>query len=478
MFHYAKYKYFLLIFDFIIILCSIYLSIFITKISGGMSSEYTLLSNITHVCIVFLSSVLIIYFKINNLYKSHIILADDMHLYQLIRSLFLWIILIVFLSFIFKIFYFEFFRTIVFFSFLSLFCSFLLLRVIIFRWIFSRYSTNPFFKWEILIIGGGNSGKKLAEMIERRKNGIQIIGFLDDKLPVGKKIFNEKVNLGHINSLYDIICSYNIDEVIIAINNMDFLRFSEIIKLCKSNKVGVNINSKLFEIIPNKLYKDQTIFTNVIPASTPVNSNVTIVIKRIFDIIIASFLIILLTPLFIIVSVLIKLTSKGPALYSQERIGKNGKVFKIYKFRSMQLGSDNDEYRKTNSIRHVKGISTRKTNTKVVNHKNVTSVGAIIRKFSIDEFPQLINVIKGDMSIVGPRPYLKYEIQNMNQWQLERINIKPGCTGVWQVYGRSNVSFKDSVILDLYYIYNSNILLDIQIMFNTIPIILKGTGGS
>jgi lipopolysaccharide/colanic/teichoic acid biosynthesis glycosyltransferase len=162
----------------------------------------------------------------------------------------------------------------------------------------------------------------------------------------------------------------------------------------------------------------------------------------------------------------------------QKRVGKNGRQFTFYKFRSMLVGSDGNERRKDKLRDFIsEAESEEKGSTKIVDETRITRIGRFIRKTSIDELPQLLNVLKGDMSLVGPRPCLPYEWESYAGWHKRRLNVMPGCTGVWQVLGRSEVGFRDMVILDLFYAYNVSFHLDVWLVLKTIPVMLFGTGG-
>jgi lipopolysaccharide/colanic/teichoic acid biosynthesis glycosyltransferase len=175
------------------------------------------------------------------------------------------------------------------------------------------------------------------------------------------------------------------------------------------------------------------------------------------------------------VALMIKISSPGPVFFKQTRIGRYGKEFQFYKFRSMSVINGDDEERKQKMIDFMKDENgTQKT--KIINDSRVTWIGKIIRKLSLDELPQLFNVLKGEMSLVGPRPCLPYEYENYDEWQKRRVSVIPGCTGVWQVWGRSSVSFKESVVLDLYYINNMSPWFDLQLIFQTIPVMLTAKG--
>lgn len=176
-------------------------------------------------------------------------------------------------------------------------------------------------------------------------------------------------------------------------------------------------------------------------------------IKRFFDILISILGIIILSPLLLIVSILIKIESKGPVIFKQKRIGKNCKVFNIYKFRSMKVDSEKD------------GVYESK------NDKRVTRIGRIIRKLSIDELPQFFNIIKGDMSMIGPRPTLTYhpwKIEEYTPFQKQRFNLRPGVTGWAQVNGRKGVEWNERIVLDVYYVKNVSFRLDLKIFLKTI----------
>ena len=197
--------------------------------------------------------------------------------------------------------------------------------------------------------------------------------------------------------------------------------------------------------------------------------------KRTLDIIGSIFGIILLIPITLIIYILTKIKKeKGSLFYTQQRIGKNGKIFKMYKFRSMIPNADEalEKYLKENE----EARKEYKINKKLKNDPRVTKVGDFIRKTSIDEFPQFINVLKGEMSLVGPRPYLPKEIEDMGSAYKEIIKVKPGITGFWQVSGRNDVTFNDRIKLDLEYCNKKNLKLDIKILFDTVKKVVKREG--
>ncbi|MEG6571111.1 exopolysaccharide biosynthesis polyprenyl glycosylphosphotransferase [[Clostridium] cellulosi] len=193
-------------------------------------------------------------------------------------------------------------------------------------------------------------------------------------------------------------------------------------------------------------------------------------VKRFFDVVLSVLALVVLSPLFLITAIAIKLDSEGEVFYSQLRVGKDGKLFKMYKFRSMCVDADK-QLDKLKDLNEKDGPV-----FKIANDPRVTRVGRIIRKRSIDELPQLINIIKGDMSIVGPRPPLPNEVAQYTPYQMQRLSVKPGLTCYWQISGRSDISFDEWVELDCKYIRESSVWTDIKIILKTIPAVLIGRG--
>lgn len=205
--------------------------------------------------------------------------------------------------------------------------------------------------------------------------------------------------------------------------------------------------------------------------------------KRLFDLILASAMLLVAAPIMLICALLVKRSSAGPVLFVQERLGRNGQPFRFYKFRSMAHNSDDAIHRQFAAM-FINGdeAGCAQTNDgdevfKLKKDPRITAVGAFLRRTSLDELPQLFNIIKGDMSLVGPRPPIAYEIENYQPWHMERLKAVPGLTGLWQVSGRSSISFDDMVRLDIRYISGWSPWLDFKILLKTVPVVLKGTGG-
>jgi len=204
--------------------------------------------------------------------------------------------------------------------------------------------------------------------------------------------------------------------------------------------------------------------------------------KRVLDIIAASIVLVLAAPFAAIVALLIKLSSPGPVLFRQTRIGENGKEFQFYKFRSMRVGNDDSRHRQyikafiegdEQELRRLQGGT---KIYKMTSDDRVTPVGKFLRRTSLDELPQLINVLRGEMSMVGPRPHLPYEVELYKDWHRRRLQGLPGITGWWQIHGRSRVPFDEAVRMDIWYLEHQSLVLDIRIMCRTITKATVGRG--
>ncbi|MBK8166243.1 MAG: sugar transferase [bacterium] len=206
-------------------------------------------------------------------------------------------------------------------------------------------------------------------------------------------------------------------------------------------------------------------------------------LKRALDVVLAGLALLAVSPLFLLFAMLIKRSSPGPVFFAQERLGRDGRPFKFYKFRSMVHNSDDTIHRQFAAMfiaGDESGCAASNSGEKVFKLKRdprITPIGAFLRRTSLDELPQLINIVKGEMSLVGPRPPIAYEIENYQPWHMERLKAVPGLTGLWQVSGRSSVSFDDMVRLDIRYINEWSFRRDLAIIAKTVPVVLRGTGG-
>lgn len=421
------------------------------------------------------NSLIIFIFHYNNLYKLNLFLTRALQLTIVIKSMLYGIFLLIILFFFLKSQFFSDSRLFLILYFVSSIFWFLLIRVFFIQIIYAKRLSLSVFKRNLLIIGAGKSGVLFAQkMLIENMYGVKIIGFVDDKIEKDSKVFRHLKVLGNTNELEKISQITNFDEIVICIDNIDYENLLEIIDKCQKTKATVKVTSELFQIIPDKLFSEEYSDIPVVDVSIKLNENIYIIAKRMIDYVGAFIGIILLSPFYILTSILIKFSSKGPIIYKQLRIGKDGKPFNIYKFRTMKMIDGEDKMRRDLMIKYIKSNT---NDGKIVNQKRVTRVGSLLRKYSLDELPQFFNVFKGDMSLVGPRPCLPYEYEHYDEWQKRRLSVLPGCTGLWQVSGRSNVNFNDSIVIDLYYINNLSPWLDLQLIFKTVPVMVFAKGG-
>ncbi len=478
MLRFPKYKYVLLLIDLILVNLSLFISTVLIRKNVNVEGFFTSSQFIFSVLFSFFVAFV---FQWNGLYKINVFSTRIPQFIILIKSIFLSLLIYVFVGFLskFKLVYAS--RLVFVYFALCLFVFFVLYRVAFLPSFLKYFMNLKYLKRRCLIVGAGELGRKiLNDIIVKPELGLEVVGFIDDKISPGTSILNGYKVLGNTENIATLCKEKDVDEIIIGIDNISHERLIEIIAKSKETDCTVRLTSSIFKVIPSKITTETYVNFPTITLTRGLYSKVFLFQKRIVDFIVSSIALILLTPIFIIVAILIKITSKGPVFYKQDRIGKNGKRFKMYKFRTMYIGADNDKIRIEIMRRFIQEGKHPKENEgskKVVDKNKITPIGKFLRKYSIDELPQLINVLKGEMSLVGPRPVLPYEYESFKPWYHERDKVLPGCTGFWQVYGRSETTFDDMVLMDIYYIQNMSPWFDLQIILKTIPVMLFGKGG-
>lgn len=337
------------------------------------------------------------------------------------------------------------------------------------RLLLRRLIARGYNNLHVLIIGAGKIAKRVVKELESRPYlGLQIVGYLDDSKDKGEKIENYEV-LGKTSEFEDVIKQRFVDETFITIPSARE-KAAELVMKGQRLGVSVRIIPDLFNMSMTGIRMHNIGPLPILEYHSKGIHGTDLAIKRTMDIFSSLIGLLLLTPFFLTIALIIKLTSRGPVFYRSKRCGKKGRVFTFYKFRSMVKDADNilgtlkDKNEKDGPI------------FKIRKDPRVTRVGRFMRKLSIDELPQLWNVLKGDMSLVGPRPPTQEEVEKYEDWQLKRLEIKPGITCLWQIRGRSKLSFKEWVELDIYYIEHWSLLSDLKILFQTIPVVLRGKG--
>lgn len=477
---YPKYKYFLALLDFSVLILSFLVSNIVWGViyKGYSFGDIHINSN-SFILYLFTALFGVFIFQFNNLYKINVFLSRSKQMSLLVKVLLYLLTLLILISFFLKFSFLQGSRA--YFLIVAVISMILIpfARICLFRELFVRFSKAKIIRRNVIIVGSGRAAKSIAAKLTLENSyGIKILGFVDDIVSSDGGVIAENFVLGKIYQLPFICEKYKAHEVIIAIDHITYENLLEIIDISKKLNVSVKLSSELFDVVTEKVVTEKYSGISLINVAPKINPKANLILKRISDFILAFIGVMVLFPVFILISIAIKISSPGPVFYTSDRIGKNGKIFKFLKFRSMTaIEDDRDVEREQQMIEFIKGNKTNsKGKTKIVNESRVTKVGEFLRKTSLDELPQLLNVLQGQMSLVGPRPCLPYEYENFDEWQKRRQEVLPGCTGVWQVAGRGNVSFNDSVILDLYYINNMAPWLDLQIILKTIPVMIFAKG--
>ncbi len=354
---------------------------------------------------------------------------------------------------------------------LSLILCRLLMRVFL-AW-FRRYGHNL---RQVLIVGTNPRAEEFARIIEGRPElGYQLIGFADEEW-AGNRDFAEKGKsiVTGLEGFSDYLRGHVVDEVVIALPMKSFYaKAARIVGECQDQGVIVRSLTSLFDFQRGRLDTNEVDTTHVMTYHANLCEGVPSIFKRLLDIMGASTLLILLTPILVIVGLLIKLDGPGPALFVQERVGLNKRRFRMYKFRTMVVNAEKQQ------------LALEKLNEadgpvfKIKQDPRITRVGKYLRKASIDELPQLLNVLKGDMSLVGPRPLPIRDYKAFDEdWLHRRFSVRPGITCLWQVHGRSTTTFGRWMELDMQYIDNWSLWLDLKILVMTLPAVVAGRGAA
>ena len=324
----------------------------------------------------------------------------------------------------------------------------------------------------MIIVGADEEGKAIAEQITSNLTaGVWVAGFIDDTLPKGTEIVPGLRVLGSTNAARALVHNLGVQELLVSSSALSREKLLELFRTFgNSDDVNLRLSSGLFEIMTTGLCVKKIGEVPLLSVDRVRLTGADVVLKRILDYIGATLGLILLSPLFLLIAAAIKRGSPGPVLYRRRVVGVGGKEFDAFKFRTM--GTDADKVLERNP--ELKAEFER--DFKLKNDPRVTSIGKLLRKASLDELPQLINVLRGEMSLVGPRMITSEEVAKYGKWRMNLLTVKPGITGLWQVSGRSNVSYTERVRFDMQYIRNYTVWLDLHVLFQTIPAVLRKEG--
>ncbi len=329
----------------------------------------------------------------------------------------------------------------------------------------------------IAIIGINEFSRKFAADIQRQKDRylLYVVGFVSDQVPAGEDVLPGVPCLGSLHRLERLAELYNLEGVVLTAGDSSYEELMDSIERCVQVFGWVDVHTDRTAGLARSLDTDTYFDIPFLRMRSLTKRPFQLWPKRMFDLVVSASGIVVLSPLFLLIALLVKLTSPGPVLYVSERIGRGGKPFKFYKFRSMVVGADKD-HRRLEDIKKIYANAEAPAPTKIVNRALLTPIGGFLRKWALDELPQLFNVLKGEMSLVGPRPLPKEEYDAQDPWQRLRYEALPGCTGLWKVYASRQTAMTcgHSVLYDIYYARNANLLLDIVILARTAWIILAG----
>ncbi|HOW35844.1 MAG TPA: sugar transferase [Candidatus Omnitrophota bacterium] len=432
-----------------------------------VSFHYLLVDQDNPFRILFLSWIFLTVFfnNLHGLYQTRRELFEGVEIWLIIKSICLSSLGMITLQYILKIPGFP--RSIFIISIILMILSLSLWRAI--KRVFVEYLvSHGYNNFNALIIGAGRIGTALFKEIEKRPGlGIRVVGFLDDLKVEAGDSKHAKV-LGKISDFAEIARKEFVNKIFITVHH-DSNAFLNLLEQAREMNIAVRVVPQGFDLTSGEFFKYNIGLIPILEYADVQNLRKQAG-KRIFDLIISLAAFIVLLPVFFVIGVIIKFDSAGPVFYMSKRYGKGGKIFNMYKFRSMTRNAD----KSLDQIRHQNEVDG--PIFKIKKDPRVTKFGAILRKYSLDELPQIINVLQGEMSLVGPRPLPIDQIEKEDLKQLKRLEVRPGMTGLWQIRGRSDVAFSRLVKWDIWYINNWSFWLDLNILFQTIPVVLKGKG--
>lgn len=331
----------------------------------------------------------------------------------------------------------------------------------------------------VLVIGAGPAAQRImGALIGEPQHGYEVVGFVEDTpLPTGWAVATQRAvvrpaHLGSCHDLDEVVHRHAIDEAIIALQPTAHDQLLWAIEQCRRLRIPFTLVPDLFELSLDQVDIHELNGLPLISVSDAGIRGLNYVLKRTFDVVLAGALLLLSLIPFALIALLIKLDTPGPVILGQTRVGRNGRLFTCYKFRSMVKDADKQKALLAQSTNYAGD----RVMFKLRDDPRRTRVGRWLRRMSLDELPQLLNIVKGDMSLVGPRPAVPEEVAKYEPWHRQRLAVLPGLTGLWQVNGRSDLSFDEMVRLDLYYAEHWSLWLDFKILLRTIPAVVTARG--
>jgi exopolysaccharide biosynthesis polyprenyl glycosylphosphotransferase len=331
---------------------------------------------------------------------------------------------------------------------------------------------NGRFLTTVLVVGANEEGQAIAEQLQtNRKAGVWIAGFADDELARGSRLLPGVSVLGSIDSVADLVRQHGIQEIIVASTALSREKLLELFQsFGAADDITIRLSSGLYEILTTGVEVQEIGNIPLLSVNKVRLTGIDVFSKRVLDLVVSIGALLVSWPFMLVVAVAVKLDSPGPVFYRRRVVGVGAKPFDALKFRTMYVDAEERLARDPELRRQFE------KNYKLKNDPRVTRVGGLLRRTSLDELPQLFNVLLGQMSLVGPRMITSEERARYGKWRMNLCTVKPGITGLWQVSGRSDVGYEERVTLDMHYIRNFSIWLDLHLLWRTIPAVVKGHG--
>jgi exopolysaccharide biosynthesis polyprenyl glycosylphosphotransferase len=324
----------------------------------------------------------------------------------------------------------------------------------------------------LLVVGTGRRAEQFITRVHRHAEwGLRIIGMIDEDPVLKGRIINGHEVLGTFDDLLPIIHNTVVDEVVFVVPRTWLPRIEALIHLCEMEGIQVSLAADFFDLKLSRSSHTDLAGLPILRFATTPTQVWSLVAKRVLDVVVAGVSLVALSPILLDIALLVRLTSRGPVFFRQQRCGLNGRRFTLYKFRTMVQDAE-AQLPRLMAKNEMDGPV-----FKLTKDPRITGIGRFLRRTSLDELPQLWNVLRGEMSLVGPRPPLPVEVQRYDNWQRRKLSMRPGITCLWQVNGRNNIkSFQDWGRMDLHYIDHWSLGLDWKILCKTLPVVMFGIG--
>jgi exopolysaccharide biosynthesis polyprenyl glycosylphosphotransferase len=333
---------------------------------------------------------------------------------------------------------------------------------------------QPAYLQNTLVVGAGDVGQLLVvRLLQHPEYGIKVLGFVDAEPKEPREELAHIPILGTTEDLPDLVGSMNVERVIIAFSGDSHEETLDLMRILKEFDLRVDIVPRLFELVPPSADIHMLEGVPLIGLPRQELSRSSLLLKRAMDVAISLLALALLSPLLLVIALLVKLESRGPVLFSQVRMGLGERQFVIFKFRTMAANAEEQKQDVAHLNKHARNGGDPRM-FKIPDDPRLTRVGRVLRRYSLDELPQLLNVLRGEMSLVGPRPLILDEHHFVDDWGLRRLDLKPGITGLWQVLGRDSIPFEEMVRLDYLYVTTWSLWSDIRLLLRTFPSLAKG----